>query len=171
MQVTDPALVERVGELVELDPSVRLVLELTEGILLGDDPATIAALHRLRGVGARLAVDDFGVGYSSVGYLHRLPVDILKIDKVFVSALHDTRSRALVEGVVAMARALDLTVVSEGVEDWESAVVLRDLHCELAQGHVFSRAVELTAALRLAAAGPLDLAAMGTVGVTAITRG
>ncbi|MDA8435765.1 MAG: EAL domain-containing protein [Actinomycetales bacterium] len=171
MQITDPALVERVGELVELDASVRLVLELTEGILLGDDPATIAALHRLRGVGARLAVDDFGVGYSSVGYLHRLPVDILKIDKVFISALHDTRSRALVEGVVAMARALDLTVVSEGVEDWESAVVLRDLRCELAQGHVFGRAVDLPAALRLAAGGPLDLSAMGAVGVTAITHG
>ena len=171
MQVTDPALVERVGELVDLDPAVRLVLELTEGILLGDDPSTIAALHGLRGAGARLAVDDFGVGYSSVGYLHRLPVDILKIDKVFVAELHDTRSRTLVEGVVAMARALDLTVISEGVEDWESAVALRDLRCELGQGHVFSRAVELPAALRLAAAGSVDVAAMSRVGVTAITPG
>jgi diguanylate cyclase (GGDEF)-like protein len=171
MQVTDPALLERVGELVALDPEVRLVLELTEGILLGDDPATIAALHQLRGLGARLAVDDFGVGYSSVGYLHRLPVDILKIDKVFVAALHDTRSRALVEGVVAMARALDLTVVSEGVEDWESARVLRDLRCELAQGYVLSRPVELATALRLAAEGSLDLAPMGTAGASTAVRG
>jgi diguanylate cyclase (GGDEF)-like protein len=169
MQVTDPILVERVVELVASEPDVRLVLELTEGILLGDDPATIAALHRLRGAGARLAVDDFGVGYSSVGYLHRLPVDILKIDKLFVSELHDTRSRALVEGVVAMARAMDLTVVTEGVEDWESAVALRDLRCDLAQGYLFSRPVEVSEALVLASRGHMDMSAMSSVAVAGIT--
>ena len=160
MQVTDPVLAERVRELAAGDPAVRLVLELTEGILLGDDPATVAALHRLREAGARLAVDDFGVGYSSVGYLHRLPVNILKIDKLFVAELHDARSRAMVQGVVAMARAMDLTVITEGVEDWESAVTLRDLRCELAQGYVFSRPVPLDEACLLAAAGALDVSAM-----------
>jgi diguanylate cyclase (GGDEF)-like protein len=168
MQVTDPILAERVGELLAWDPQVRLVLELTEGILLGDDPVTIAALHGLRDRGARLAVDDFGVGYSSVGYLHRLPVDILKIDKLFVAELHDPRSRALVEGVVAMARAMDLTVVTEGVEDWDSAVALRDLRCELAQGYVFSRPVELPAALELAARGSLDVSHMRAAEVDAV---
>ena len=145
------------------------MLELTEGILLGDDPATIAALHRLRDAGARLAVDDFGVGYSSVGYLHRLPVDILKIDKLFVAELHDPRSRALVEGVVAMARAMNLTVVTEGVEDWENAAALRDLRCELAQGYVFSRPVELDRALELAAAGSIDVSLMPGADVGSIT--
>jgi EAL domain-containing protein (putative c-di-GMP-specific phosphodiesterase class I) len=157
---------ERVRELVAWDPQVRLVLELTEGILLGDDPATIAALHGLRDAGARLAVDDFGVGYSSVGYLHRLPVDILKIDKLFVAELHDARSRALVEGVVAMARAMDLTVITEGVEDWESAVALRDLRCEYAQGYVFSRPVDIVEACRLAAAGSIDVSGMLAIDVT-----
>ncbi len=171
MQLTDPALAERVGELVALDPEVRLVLELTEGILVGDDPTTVAALHHLRGLGTRLAVDDFGVGYSSVGYLHRLPVDILKIDKLFAAELHDPRSRAVVEGVIAMARAMDLTVVAEGVEDWSSAVALRDLHCELAQGFVFSRPVDLEAALRLASAGAIDIAAMDGFRVTAAAHG
>jgi len=169
MQVTDPVLAERVSELIHWDPDVPLVLELTEGILLGDDPATIAALHRLRDAGARLAVDDFGVGYSSVGYLHRLPVDILKIDKLFVSELHDPRSRALVEGVVAMARAMNLTVVTEGVEDWDNAAALRDLRCELAQGYVFSRPVELERALELAAQGSIDIAQMPSATVASIT--
>ena len=166
MQVTDPVLAERVQELAAWDPSVRLVLELTEGILLGDDPVTITALHRLRDAGARLAVDDFGVGYSSVGYLHRLPVDILKIDKLFGAELHDARSRALVEGVVAMARAMDLTVITEGVEDWESAVALRDLRCEFAQGYVFSRPVDIVEACRLAAAGSIDVSGMLAIDVT-----
>ncbi len=170
IQVTDPILVERVGELVAWDPEVQLVLELTEGILLGDDPSTIAALHGLREAGARLAVDDFGVGYSSVGYLHRLPVDILKIDKLFVAELHDPRSRALVEGVVAMARAMDLTVVVEGVEDWGSAVALRDLRCELAQGYLFSRPLELSAALDLASRGTMDVTPMNLVGALRIAR-
>jgi diguanylate cyclase (GGDEF)-like protein len=169
MQVTDPVLAERVSELLHWDPDVPIVLELTEGILLGDDPATIAALHRLRDAGARLAVDDFGVGYSSVGYLHRLPVDILKIDKLFVSELHDPRSRALVEGVVAMARAMNLTVVTEGVEDWENAAALRDLRCELAQGYVFSRPVELDRALELAAIGSIDVSLMPGADVGSIT--
>ena len=170
IQVTDPILMERVGELVAWDPEVRLVLELTEGILLGDDPVTIAALHGLRDAGARLAVDDFGVGYSSVGYLHRLPVDILKIDKLFVAELHDPRSRALVEGVVAMARAMDLTVVVEGVEEWDSAVALRDLRCELAQGYLFSRPVELPVALELAARGTMDVTPMNPVGALRAAR-
>ena len=120
MQVTDETLAERVGQLRDLDPEVRLVLELTEGMLLGNDLPTVAALTRLRHGGVRLAIDDFGIGYSSVGYLHRLPVDVLKIDKMFVAELHDPRSRALVAGVVAMAHAMDLSVIAEGVEDWAS---------------------------------------------------
>ena len=158
MQVTDPVLAERVRDLVTEYPEVPLVLELTEGLLLGDDGPTITALHRLRACGAQLAVDDFGTGYSSVGYLHRLPVDILKIDKLFVRELHDPRSLALMQGVVAMARAMHLTVTTEGVEDWESAEAVRDLGCDLAQGYLFSHPVELSAALEIAARGCVDLA-------------
>ncbi|WP_386766156.1 putative bifunctional diguanylate cyclase/phosphodiesterase [Longivirga aurantiaca] len=161
MQVTDETLAERVRELRDLDPEVPLVLELTEGMLLGHDLPTVAALTGLKQGGVRLAIDDFGIGYSSVGYLHRLPVDVLKIDKMFVAELHDPRSRALVAGVVAMAHAMDLSVIAEGVEDWPSATAVRDLGCDFAQGYLFSRPLPLAAAADLAAAGPFDLAPAG----------
>ncbi len=163
LQVSDAGLAARVAELQLEHPEVRLILELTEGMLLGDDPATVAALHQLRANGARLAIDDFGVGYSSVGYLHRLPVDILKIDKLFVAELHDPRSHALVQGVVAMARAMDLTVITEGVEEWHSAAAVRDLKCDFAQGYVFSRPVPLDTAIGLAHDGFIDVSAMAAV--------
>jgi EAL domain-containing protein (putative c-di-GMP-specific phosphodiesterase class I) len=165
LQVTDTELLDRVTAKHQEHPQVRLVLELTEGMLLGDDPSTLAAMHRLRGSGVRLAIDDFGVGYSSVGYLHRLPVDILKLDKLFVSELHDPRSHALVQGVVAMARAMDLSVITEGVEDWHSAVSVRDLGCDLAQGYVFSRPLHLGGALRVAEDGAIDVSGMAAVAV------
>ncbi len=162
LQVTDDALAQRVRELRDIDPNVRLVLELTEGMLLGNDAPTVAALTRFREGGVRLAIDDFGVGYSSVGYLHRLPVDILKIDKLFVAELHDPRSRALVAGVVAMAHAMNLTVIAEGVEDWDSATAVRDLGCDFAQGYIFSRPLAFEDALALAAVGRFDLSPMAT---------
>ena len=165
LQVTDSELHDRVTAKHREHEQVRLVLELTEGMLLGDDPSTLASLHSLRGSGVRLAIDDFGVGYSSVGYLHRLPVDILKLDKLFVSELHDPRSHALVQGVVAMARAMDLSVITEGVEDWHSAVSVRDLGCDLAQGYVFSRPLHLGGALRVAEAGHVDVSGMAAVAV------
>jgi EAL domain-containing protein (putative c-di-GMP-specific phosphodiesterase class I) len=162
MQVTDDALAQRVRQLRDVDPNVMLVLELTEGMLLGNDASTVAALTRFREGGVRLAIDDFGVGYSSVGYLHRLPVDILKIDKLFVAELHDPRSRALVAGVVAMAHAMNLTVIAEGVEDWDSATAVRDLGCDFAQGYLFSRPLAFEDALALAAVGRFDLSPMAS---------
>jgi diguanylate cyclase (GGDEF)-like protein len=150
---------DEVERLMRESPHVPLVLELTEGIMLGDDTSTVEALHRLKTSGALLAIDDFGTGYSSIGYLHRLPLDILKIDKLFVQHLDDSRSLALVQGVVAMARAMQLTVVTEGVEDWECARAVRGLGCDLAQGYLFSRPVDLAGALALAA-GHVDLTPM-----------
>jgi diguanylate cyclase (GGDEF)-like protein len=170
LQVNDTLLAQRVSELHRSSNEVRLILELTEGAFLGDEPATLAALHRLRASGARLAIDDFGVGYSSVGYLHRLPVDILKLDKLFVSELHDKRSLALVRGVVDMARAMRLTVVTEGVEEWDSARALRDLKCDLAQGYVFSRPVPLDEALALAEMGTIDMSAMAPETLGTVTQ-
>ena len=159
-QIDDPALADQVEIFQQESPAVSLVLELTEGTMLGDDQATVEALHRLKSLGAILAIDDFGTGYSSIGYLHRLPLDILKIDKVFVQNLTDPRSHALVQGVVAMARAMRLTVVTEGVEDWPSAIAVRDLGSDLAQGYLFSRPVDLAAALGLARVGRVDLGPM-----------
>ncbi|MFN8158900.1 MAG: EAL domain-containing protein [Candidatus Nanopelagicales bacterium] len=160
LQVSDQTLADEVRQLQEQHAEVRLILELTEGVMLSNDPVTVGAIEGLKAAGVRLAIDDFGVGYSSVGYLHRLPVDILKIDKLFVSELHDPRSHALVEGVVSMARAMELTVVTEGVEDWSSARSLRDLHCDLAQGFLFSRPIDLDAAKELVVAGFIDVSPM-----------
>jgi diguanylate cyclase (GGDEF)-like protein len=157
VQVTDPALAHRVAALRQQFPEVLLVLELTEGTLIGDDAQTVDALVALKSAGVSLAVDDFGVGYSSIGYLHRLPVDILKIDKSFVHQLDDARAFSLVQGVVAMARSMQLTVVVEGVETWSEAVAVRDLGCDLAQGFLFSRAVPYDQALDLALQGALDM--------------
>ena len=156
-QVTDPDLLARIRSLGQQFPRVQIVLELTEGTLIGDDRATVAALHALKAAGARLAVDDFGVGYSSIGYLHRLPVDILKIDKLFVHELGDPRAHALVKGVVSMARSMQLTVVVEGVETWADAVAIRDLGCGIGQGFLFCRPVPLDQIMEIAVAGYVDV--------------
>ena len=99
-----------------LDPS-RLELELTEGVLIRDFEHGLAQTARLRRLGVRIAVDDFGTGYSSLGYLQRLPVDALKIDCSFVRDLdRNAQSVSMVRAIIAMARALGLRVVTEGVE-------------------------------------------------------
>jgi diguanylate cyclase (GGDEF)-like protein len=135
-----PELVAQVKDALEssgLDPS-RLVLEMIERTLLSDDPVVLANLDRLRSLGVRLAVDDFGTGYSSLAYLRRLPVSTLKIDRSFVADVDtDATSSAIVGAVVAMARALDLQVVVEGVERPGQDRHLQALGCDLAQGFLY----------------------------------
>ena len=156
-QVTDPRLADRVNELAGRRSDVRLVLELTEGSQLHDDLATLQALHRFKSYGAELALDDFGMGYSSVGYLDRLPFDVIKVDRSFVMRLDDPSTQALVTGIIAMARALDLTVVAEGIEDWTRGALLRDMGCRLGQGYFFARPMDLPDAVAFAARGAVDL--------------
>ncbi|MDQ6873816.1 MAG: EAL domain-containing protein [Actinomycetota bacterium] len=162
-QVTDPDLLARVARLMAAAPEVHLVLELTEGTLLADDAETSAALTALQAAGAGLAVDDFGVGYSSIGYLHRLPVTIVKIDKSFIAGLWDDRARTLVQGVIAMAEAMDLGVVAEGIEDWVTAATVRDMGCRLGQGFLLARPLTLDQAVEAALGGPVDVSALSTV--------
>jgi len=112
-----PAMVAQVLEQVGVQPA-RLTLEITESGLF-TDPATVArAVRELRGLGCNLAIDDFGTGYSSLAYLERFPVDSVKIDQAFVAGLDrpDGSSHGLVAAIVAMARALGLTTVAEGIE-------------------------------------------------------
>ena len=117
-----------------------LCLEITESILMDDVERTIATLERLKALGVQLAVDDFGTGYSSLSYLRRFPVDVLKVDQSFVSGLgHDAEDSAIVQAVVAMGRALQLTTVAEGVETGHHVIELRELDCDLAQGYHFAR--------------------------------
>jgi diguanylate cyclase (GGDEF)-like protein/PAS domain S-box-containing protein len=124
-------------------PASSLVLEITEGAMMHDVEATIDRLHALKALGVRLAVDDFGTGYSSLSYLQRLPIDILKIDRVFVAAMEskDTRS-SLVQAIVSLAQTLGLQSVAEGVETDAQREVLAQLGCDLAQGYHFARPMD-----------------------------
>jgi diguanylate cyclase (GGDEF)-like protein len=118
----------------------RLELEITENTILTDPVRTRAILERLKGLGLRIAIDDFGSGYSSLGYLKRLPLDVLKIDKSFVLGMlrNDNDSAAIVRSTIDLAHNLGLQVVAEGVETEQVGAVLTTLHCDAAQGHYFS---------------------------------
>jgi len=123
----------------DLDPSA-LCLELTESVLIEAADA-VQSLQGLREHGVHVAIDDFGVGFSSLGYLRRFPVDELKIDKVFVDGmLSNPRDAAIVTGIVHLGRSLDIDVIVEGVEEMAQLTALVELGCELGQGHLFSAA-------------------------------
>jgi diguanylate cyclase (GGDEF)-like protein/PAS domain S-box-containing protein len=123
-------------------PPERVLVEITETALMVEGTASSAALEELHAAGVRIALDDFGTGYSSLSWLHRFPVDIVKIDKSFVQAmLHDHRRATVVRAVLDIADEIGLGVVAEGVETEEQAAVLRELGCEAAQGWLFGRPV------------------------------
>ena len=121
-------------------PASRLVLEVTEGVLIDNPEETRTRLAGLQALGVRLALDDFGTGYSSLTYLQRFKFDKLKIDKGFVDPLaRDSESQALVQAIVALGRALNLTLLAEGVETEEQRVLLRLAGCDEMQGYLFAR--------------------------------
>jgi EAL domain-containing protein (putative c-di-GMP-specific phosphodiesterase class I) len=123
-------------------PGAALVLELTESALIADVALAADALQRLRVHGVRIAVDDFGTGYSSLSYLMTLPVDILKLDRAFVTgSQRDPRQYAITGAVLRLAAVLDLTTIAEGVENQAQALALRRLGCPLGQGFRYSPAV------------------------------
>ncbi len=126
----------------------RLVLELTEGVFLDDDPAVVPALARLRRAGVRIALDDFGTGWSSLGYLSRLPVDCLKIDKTFTDRI-DGDGLPVVEAVLGLAGAYALDVVVEGVETVRQCDLLLGLGRPGLQGYLYSRPVPAEQVVRL----------------------
>ena len=122
-------------------PAECLCLEITETALLRDPGPVVESLRRLKDLGVRLAIDDFGAGASSFGILRILPIDQIKIDHSFIQGLGDTTSdRAVVAAVVSLAKELGLTVVAEGVETQRQQAELRDLGAELAQGFLYSPA-------------------------------
>jgi PAS domain S-box-containing protein/diguanylate cyclase (GGDEF)-like protein len=123
----------------------RLILEITEATVLADGDHVAADIEALRLMGVHVALDDFGTGRSSLAHLTRLPIDVLKLDRSFVSRVdRDPRSRALCESVVAIGRALGLDVVAEGVETPAQLGALRGLGCGFAQGFLLARPMRLT---------------------------
>jgi len=121
----------------------RLELEVTESIFIGDDVSTLAALERLRGIGVRLVLDDFGKGYSSFGYLSRARFSKIKIDRSFVqgAAEGERDCSAIVRAILALARGLSVETTAEGVENEREAAVMRALGCDQLQGYLFGRPV------------------------------
>ncbi len=120
----------------------RLVLEITEGVLLTTDDVAIVRLHELKELGVKLAVDDFGTGYSALSYLQRLPVDILKIDKAFIDrvSVSDAQER-LLNGIITLAHNVNLSTVAEGIETPDQVETLVRLNAKLGQGFHFARPV------------------------------
>ncbi|HKA63204.1 MAG TPA: EAL domain-containing protein [Methylomirabilota bacterium] len=125
----------------ELDSSL-LQLEISEAVLMRDDPKMLDRLDALKKIGVRLAIDDFGTGYASLSYLKRLPVDCLKIDRSLIKGVgFDNEDTAIIRAVVTLARSLGITVTAEGVETTEQLSQLRALGCEQGQGYYFARPV------------------------------
>ncbi len=142
LQVRDPRFIDVVASVLAdsgIEPA-RVVLEITEGVLIDDPDQTRARLLELRALGVRLALDDFGSGYSSLGYLQQLPIDKLKIDRSFVASLDQSANGGvIIEAIVTLGRALGMDVVIEGVETEEQRVLLRLAGCNEMQGYLFAR--------------------------------
>ena len=133
-----------------------LTLEITETVLMADTDLAVTRLRELKALGVNLALDDFGTGYSSLSYLSRFPVDILKMDRSFLTGGATPEMSELASAVLALGTTLKLDVVAEGIEQPEQWTSLRDLGCEFGQGFFFARPMDAEAALEhLAAAKKL----------------
>ncbi|MEU5666139.1 aminotransferase class I/II-fold pyridoxal phosphate-dependent enzyme [Streptomyces longwoodensis] len=121
-----------------------LQLELTESVLIQRDDRLDGVVRDLKDLGVRIAVDDFGTGFSSLGYLREFPLDVLKIDKTFIDGIpHDARQVALVEGIVHIADTLGLQVIAEGIEEQAQRDLLTSMGCRYGQGYLFARPLTL----------------------------
>ena len=144
VQLRDPGFADEIRQIVEdhgHHPS-RFDLELTEGILVNNPAIAERKLAMLKSFGFSLSLDDFGTGFSSIGYLRQFPFDILKIDRSFVRDIGaDANANALLQSLVSLGDALDLSVVAEGIENDDQLRLLRLVQCELVQGFMFSKPV------------------------------
>ena len=117
-----------------------LEFEITESLFINDDPQTLNILHKLNDLGISIAIDDFGKGYSSLSYLKKLPVQTLKIDRLFIKDLNrNDNSIAIVKAIIAMGHALNKLVIAEGIETIDQLEILKELDCDRAQGFYISR--------------------------------
>jgi EAL domain-containing protein (putative c-di-GMP-specific phosphodiesterase class I) len=135
-----PGLVREALQRSGVDGS-SVCVEVTEGSLIGDMSRAVPILERLRELGVRIAVDDFGTGQSALSYLGQLPLDVLKIDRSFVAAI-GSGGVDLAEVIVELAHRFDLAVIAEGVEECHQLARLRQLRCDMVQGFLTGRPVE-----------------------------
>lgn len=162
-QLRDPTIVSIVKEALEqsgLAPEL-LVLEVTEGVLL-DNEVAVERLHELHALGVLMAIDDFGTGYTSINYLQGLPVQILKIDRSFISgdALDPSQRNAFLSAIVGLAKNLNLRSVAEGIEEESQLTRLKELGCDAGQGFLWTAATTLSVArdtiMKINAEGELE---------------
>ena len=157
LQLADPDFVGRVARILrqsQIDPG-RVNLEITEAAFGDDDVAMIGRLHELKGLGLRLAIDDFGTEYSALSRLQRLPVDTLKIDKSFIDDLAtEPTAWALATAIIRLAESLGKSTVAEGIETGGQLAHLRSLNVEFGQGFLFARPLTADAISTLLTAGP-----------------
>lgn len=140
---------EFIGDLAEVIRKVRIdpgkiILEITESTMMEDTETILRLLHRIKSLGIRLAIDDFGTGYSSLSYLQQFPIDILKIDRSFVTGIEvSPQKNAVARTIINLSDTLQLATVAEGIENNHQAEILRELGCEFGQGYFFSRPMEI----------------------------
>src|SRR6202035_1762004 len=151
-QFRDPGFVDGVRQALWASglPPSALLLELTESVVLGGTERIRAELDELKEIGVRLAIDDFGTGYSSLSYLLELQLDVLKIDKSFVTGIAASwRRHAIVEGIVRLAGTLEVEVIAEGIETETERELLAGMGCQYGQGYLLSVPVDADAALAM----------------------
>ncbi|MCP5454090.1 MAG: bifunctional diguanylate cyclase/phosphodiesterase [Spirochaetaceae bacterium] len=136
-----PSMIAEVLETTGLSPE-RLIVEITESVLLERLDDAALGIARLKSLGVSLSVDDFGTGYSSLSYLKNLPIDMVKIDRDFIKDIETSNAaREIVSGIIALAHRMNLSVVAEGVEAAEQYYLLKSMDCDFAQGFLFSHAL------------------------------
>jgi diguanylate cyclase (GGDEF)-like protein/PAS domain S-box-containing protein len=141
-QFMHPGFIDKIAALLE-ELKIKkgcVAIEVTESIIMDDIEKAVETMSRLKDLGVHVHIDDFGVGYSSLSYLHSFPVSALKVDRSFVSNLHvGAENREIIKTIVSLAKALNLKVIAEGVETLKQLSEMRDLNCLYAQGYLFSK--------------------------------
>jgi diguanylate cyclase (GGDEF)-like protein len=151
-QFAQPNLIEQIQQTLEvtrLNPK-NLKLEITESMVMDDVENTIALLDRLKNLEIRLSMDDFGTGFSSFSYLHRFPMDTLKVDRSFVSNMSNgAKNQEIVSTIVLLAHKLGMDVIAEGIEIETEKTILQSLNCEYGQGYLFAKPLDVESATQL----------------------
>ncbi|MEZ2219852.1 EAL domain-containing protein [Rhizobium sp. RCC_161_2] len=160
----EPDLPVRIAALLsrhDISPK-RIVVEITEAVLMDDNPETRMVINEICRYGCRIALDDFGTGYSSLSYINRFPVDIIKIDQSFIRAINDdasdvsAKSRMLVESITTLSHKMNCTVIAEGIETEEECATLRTMGLDYGQGYLFHRPQHPNDLMKTLAGSPAD---------------